>query len=155
MAFSVTVTKNKIPATKASITDKAKAIVKESAEYMRGYAASIAPKQTGAFAASIYVNGPGDSSDYVLRAAAALLHNPKAHIIPEQQAALVDIGLGQLRNALGQFSLPEAIVASAVEYSLYLEEGTRYMGARPTLRPAAEAARQQFADAMKHVADDV
>lgn len=128
--------------------------MQESAEYMRDYAASIAPRQTGAFAASLYVNAHGGLSDYALHAAAALLHNPKAHIIPEMSAAQVDPVVGQLRNSLGQFSLPEAIVGSAVEYSLYLEEGTRYMAPRPTLRPAAEATRQRFADAMKHVADD-
>lgn len=153
MAFSVVVRKNNIPAVRTSITDRANKIVKESAEYMRSYAVGIAPRQTGAFAASLYVN-LGSFSDYAVAAGAALVRNPKAHIIPEMRAAQVDTGVGQLRNSSGQFSLPEAIVASAVEYSLYLEEGTRYMAPRPTLRPAAEATRQHFADAMKHVADD-
>lgn len=153
MAFSVTVTKNRISGVQSRITDNAKAIVKSSAEYMRDYAVSIAPVDTGAFRASIYVSGPDAFTDYPEHAAAALVHNPKAHLISEFQAALVDPVVNQLRNSLGQFSLPEAIVASAVEYSLYLEEGTRYMGAQPTFRPASEATRQQFADAMKHVAD--
>lgn len=153
MAFSISVRVNKIPAVRTSITDRSKEIVKESAEFMRDYARSIAPVRSGAFAASIYVNGPGEFSDYAERAGAASQRNPDAQIIPELKAAQVDTGVSQLRNSLGQFSLPEAIVASAVEYSLFLEEGTRYMGAQPTLRPAAEATRQQFAEAMTHVAD--
>lgn len=154
MTFSLSVRVNKISAVQTSIADRSMEIVKDSAEFMRDYASSIAPVRTSAFSASIYVNGPGGFTDYAERAGAASQRNPKAHIVPELQAAQVDTGVGQLRNSLGQFSLPEAIVASAVEYSLYLEEGTRYMAPRPTLRPAAEATRQQFAEAMKHVADD-
>lgn len=135
----------------ASITSRAEDTVRDSAKYMRDLAEAIAPVRTGAFAASIYVNGPGDYSDYAQRAGVAAARNPKARIIPELLAARVDTR--QLRNNLGQFSLPEAIVASAVEYSVFLEDGTRYMGPRPTFRPAAEGTRAQFADAMSHVAD--
>lgn len=152
MGLSIIVRTNRINMVQASITERAQDTVRDSAKYMRDYAESIAPIRTGAFAASIYVNGPGDYTDYAERAGVAAARNPKAKIIPELLAARVDTR--QLRNNLGQFSLPEAIVASAVEYSVFLEDGTRFMGPRPTFRPAAEATRQQFADAMGHVADD-
>lgn len=153
MPFTVTVRTNRINQVQASIQSRANDTVHGSAVFMRDYARTIAPHQTGAFATSIYVNGPGDASDYQERAAAAGQLNPQAHIIPEIKAAQVDTGLGQLRANTGRFSLPEAIVASAVEYSVFLEDGTRYMAPRPTLRPAAEATRTQFAEAMTHVAD--
>ncbi len=153
MAFSITVRTNRINQVQASIKDKATEIVGDSVKYMRDYAKAIAPVRTGAFRESLYVNGPGIFSDYAVRAGAALLLNPKAEIIPELIAAQVDTAMAQLRNSLGQFSLPEAIVGSAVKYSVFLEDGTRYMAPQPTLRPAAEATRVQFADAMKHVAD--
>src|SRR6266550_5314467 len=98
---------------------------------MRDYAEGIAPRRTGAFAASIYRNGPGTYSDYAQHAAVALALNPKAALIGELIAAQVDVVMSQLRNSLGQFSLPEAIVGSAVEYSIFLEEGTRYMAPQP------------------------
>lgn len=154
MAFSIVVRVNRINRVQASITDRSKETVLESARFMRAYATAIAPVRTGAFRTSLYINGPGNQSDYPERAAAAAEANPDAHIIAEIRAADVDPGVGQLRDNLGRFSLDEAIVASAVEYSVHLEEGTRYMGPRPTLRPAAEATRVQFADAMTHVADD-
>lgn len=154
MAFSIVVRKNTINRLQASITDRSKETVRSSAEYMRNYAQAIAPVRTGAFRTSLYVNGPGNQTDYPERAAAAAEANPKARIIAEIRAADIDTRVGQLRNNLGQFSLDEAIVASAVEYSVMLEEGTRYMAPRPTLRPAAESTRAQFAEAMTHVADD-
>lgn len=153
MPFSITVRVNRINQVQASITSRNQDTARDSAEFMRNYARAIAPVRTGAFQASLYVNGPGNSSDYAERAGAAVLDNPQARIIPEIRAADVDTGVGQLRNNRGQFSLAEAIVASAVEYSVFLEEGTRYMAPRPTLRPAAEATRTVFADAMARVAD--
>lgn len=153
MGFTVTVRTNRINQVQASIKDHATDAVRDSAEFMRDYAAQIAPARTGAFAASLYVNGPEGFSNYQEHASMASQRNPHARIISEIRAADVDTGLGQLRANTGQFSLPEAIVASAVEYSVFLEDGTRYMAPRPTLRPAAEATRTQFAQAMSHVAD--
>ena len=71
----------------------------------------------------------------------------------EAKAAQVDPQLGQLRNTLGMFSNPEAIVSSAVNYSVYLEEGTKYMAPRPILRPASEAGRAALLSSMPKVAD--
>ena len=68
-------------------------------------------------------------------------------------AATLDPKVDRLRDRLGRFSLPEAVVSSAVEYSLYLEEGTTRMAPRPTLRPAALVTEQFFKAAMSGVAD--
>lgn len=153
MAISFTVRTDKIGRVQASIQDNAKSAVKDSAVYMRDLASAIAPRRTGAFAASMYVSGPGTESDYNERAAEARDLNPEANILPEANAATVDPGVGQLRDNQGRFSRQQAIVSSAVEYALYLEEGTRYMAPQPTLHEAAEGARAVFINAMQRVAD--
>jgi hypothetical protein len=74
--------------------------------------------------------------------------------VPELLEAIVDPKLGQLRDLqTGRFTFPQTIVASAVEYSLYLEDGTVYMAPRPTLRTANLAAEQKFKSDMSQVAD--
>jgi hypothetical protein len=65
----------------------------------------------------------------------------------------MDSGVNRLRDALGQFSLTEAIVAPAVEYGLFLEYGTVHMAPRPTLTNAAQATRNEFIGQMQKVAD--
>lgn len=152
--FTVTIRRNVIPQVQASIVDKAEAAVRDDAHYMQGYGASIAPRRTGAFAASLYVNGPKNESDYAEHAGLAKSHNPTAKIVPELRAAIVDPQVGQLRDTqTGRFTHPQAIVSSAVEYSLYLEEGTVHMAPRPTLRPAALATEGRFKADMSKVAD--
>lgn len=154
MSITVTIRRNVIPQVQASICDKSEAAVRDDAHYMQGYAASIAPVQTGAFRESLYVNGPNNESDYSEHAGLASSHNPKAIIVPELRAAIVDPKLGQLRDLrTGRFTFPQAIVASAVQYSLYLEEGTVHMAPRPTLRPAALVTEQRFKSDMSKVAD--
>lgn len=154
MTFEVSIRWNKIPQVQASICDKAEDGVRDSAHYMQQYAADIAPRRTGAFSASIYVNGPAAETDYAEHVAMAKERNAKANIVPELRAAIVDPHLGQLRDQqTGRFTFPQAICSSAVEHSLYLEEGTVHMSPRPTLRPAALASEQQFKTAMKQVAD--
>lgn len=153
MPITVLVRKNLIPRVMASVTEKTVDAVRDNAHAMRARAQSIAPVQTGAFRASLYVNGPDNESDYGIRAADASRLNRKANIVPELRAADVDPKVNPLRNQFGRFSLPEAIVAPAVEYGLYLEEGTVYMSARPTLRPAALATEPSFKNAMSQVAD--
>lgn len=154
MTFTVTIRRNVISQVQASICDKSEASVRDSAHFMQGYAASIAPVQTGAFRASIYVNGPQNESDYAERAGAAKSANPLANIVPELRAAIVDPKVGQLRDLqTGRFTYPQAIASSAVEYSLYLEEGTVHMAPRPTLRPAALATEATFKSDMSKVAD--
>lgn len=156
MGFSIVVRTNRINQVQARITDNAVNVVREQSRFMRDYAAGIAPRDTGSFASSLYVNGPGTETDYPSRAQAAADANPRAVIIDQITAAQADTSIGgQLRNALGQFSLPEAIVASAVEHSVFLENGTRYMAPQPTLGPAAAATLSRFESAMRDIADGV
>ena len=154
MPWTVTVRTNRINQVQASLTDRNKETVRKSAKFMRDVAASIAPVDTGSFAASIYVNGPDGESDYELRASAARNLNARAVIIPEIREAQAT-SFGSLRNNLGQFSLPEAIVASAVEHSVFLEDGTKFMAPQPTFRPAAAATSQVFERDMRTIADGV
>ena len=153
MPITVTIRKNVISKLRGDIVDRTETAVRNQAHFMRDYGQSIAPVRTGAFRASLYVNGPNDESDYPAAAGAAAQKNPKARIIPELQAASFDLGAKRLRNEIGRFSLPQAIVAPAVEYGLYLEEGTVHMAPRPTLRPAALATEQRFKSDMSKVAD--
>lgn len=153
MPISVSIRRNDISRVQASITDRSEDVVRDNAHFMRDYAQGIAPVRTGAFRTSLYVNGPGDESDYTERASAALRLNPTARIVPELRAAYLDTGVSQLRNSLGRFSLSEAIVSGAVEYTIFLEEGTVYMAPRPTLRQAALATEPRFKTDMSKVAD--
>ena len=151
MPWTVLIRKNDIPRVQASIVDNTVEAVRDSAHFMRDYARTIAPVDTGAFRDSLYVNGPNDESDYAAAAGKAKEANPRAIIVPELKAASVDPKVDQLRDNFGRFSLPEAIVGSAVMHSLFLEEGTVRMGPRPTFRPAALVAEQFFKNAMSRI----
>lgn len=153
MGIKVTVRTDNIPRLQASISSKSVDAVQSAANVCRDLASALSPVRTGALRESWYVSGPGDQSDYPQRAAAASSRNPLAVILDEAKAAIVDPSVGQLRNNLGQFSNPEAIVSSAVNYSVFIEEGTRFMGAQPVLHPAAEAARNALIDNLSKVAD--
>jgi hypothetical protein len=145
--------KNAIPQVQGSIVEKTVDSVRDSSTFMRDAARTIAPVDTGAFRASIYINGPNDESDYAQSAANAKGLRPRANIVPELQAATLDPSVARLRDRLGRFSLPEAVVSSAVEYSLYLEEGTAFMSPRPTFKNAALMTEQVFKASMSKVAD--
>ena len=153
MPIQVIVRRNVIPQLRGDIVDRTEKTVRDQAHYMRDYAQSIAPVRTGAFRQSLYVNGPNSETDYPQSAGEAARLNPRARIIPEIQAAQLDLGVQRLRDELGRFSLPQAIVAPAVEYGLYLEEGTVHMAPRPTLRPAALVTEVTFKSQMSKVAD--
>jgi hypothetical protein len=153
MPFHIVVRVNKIPQVQSSVKDNNKDAVRKSAEYMRSYARSIAPVLTGAFRASLYINGPDGESDYGRAVVEALAHRPFAKIVPESQTALLDSNVNRLRDSLGQFSLDEAIVAPAVEYGLYLEYGTVHMAPRPTLTQASQATRNHFIGLVQKIAN--
>jgi hypothetical protein len=153
VTIKVVLKRDKLDRLIGSIATRATDQVRDNAAYLQGYASQIAPKDTGAFSQSIYVSGPGDESDYAQRASAARGLNPQAHIIGEIHPASFDTGVQRFRGANGQFSAPEAVVGSAVEYSIFLEDGTRYMAPRPTFRPAIEATHDRFVAGMKTVAD--
>lgn len=116
--------------------------VRESAAGCRDFANQISPVRTGALKASWYVSGPNEESDYSQHAGSAHGLNPLAIILEEARASLVEPSLSQ----------PVAIISSAVNYSIFIEEGTRYMAPQPVLRPASEQARNVFVEAMKKVA---
>jgi len=153
MTVRVSVRVDKIFRLQASLSAKAEANVKDAAFLTRDFAAAISPVRTGALRASWYVSGPGNDTTYPEASGAAAAANPQAVIMDEAKAAQVDQQMGQLRNTLGMFSNPEAIVSSAVNYSVYLEEGTKYMAPRPILRPAAEVGRAALLSSMPKVAD--
>lgn len=136
----VSVTKNLIPQVKASVTGKSEKAVRDNAHYMRDVARSIAPVQTGAFKESIYVHGPGSESDFSLAAVRAMALRPAAEIVPEVQTLNINP------------QKPEALVSSAVEYAVHLEEGTAFMPPRPTFRQAALATEMPFKNDMTKVA---
>ena len=129
--------------------------MRDNANFMRDYAQTIAPVRTGAFRASLYVNmnAPGKESDYAEAADRAQTLNPRANIVPELDAASLDTNVNRQRNTFGQFTLPEAIVSSAVEYAAYLEDGTVFMAPQPTFRQAALATEPRFRTDMSKVAD--
>lgn len=155
MGITVQVRRNLIPNVKARITERSVEQVRDNAHFMRDYAQSIAPVLTGAFKGSIYANisAPAEESGYFDAVARALVLRPGAPIVPEQRAATMDSNVGRNRNTDGQFTLPEAIVASAVEYSVYLEDGTVHMAPRPTFRQAALVTELRFRSGMSTVAD--
>ena len=153
MTVRVSVRVDKIYRLQASLSAKSQEAVKSAAFITRDFASSISPVRTGALQASWYVSGPGNDTTYPEASGAAAAANPRAIILEEAKAAQVDPQMGQLRNTLGMFSNPEAIVSSAVNYSVYLEEGTKYMAPRPILRPASEAGRAALLSSMPKVAD--
>ena len=153
MPFSVTITKNVIPQLRAAIEDKSESAVRDNAEAVAAAASVNSPVRTGALRASWYRNGPQAESTYPEHSGMAKSLNPLAKIVPELKAAIVDAKVGQLRDmTTGRFTYPQAIVGSAVEYSLYLEEGTVHMSPRPILRPAALVVERAFISDMKKVA---
>src|SRR3954469_22683409 len=153
MPWTVTVHKNLIPQVRAAVEERSEQATRDSARHARDYAHDTAPVRTGALAASFYVNGPNGDSTYLVAAGEAKSRNPAAKIVPELSASAVDPGVGQLRDALtGRFTRSQAIVASAVEYALYVEEGTVHMAPRPTLRSAALVTEKFFSDVMSTVA---
>lgn len=154
MPITVSIIRNEIPQVQGSIVSKTVDAVRESSVFMRDTARQLAPVLTGAFRESLYINGPNEESDYGESVDRALQLRPNASIVPELYAAMLDPKVDRLRDRLGRFSLPEAVVSSAVEYSLYLEEGTVYMAPRPTFRDAALMTEPVFKNAMSKVADD-
>jgi len=152
--FKSTLRIDRLARLQGSLQTKSTDNVRDAGHYCRQFASALTPVRTGALKASWYVSGPGSESDYPQCSAAAQSLNPLARILPEVQAALFDPTVGQLRANTGQFALPECIVSSAVNYSIYVEEGTVFMGPQPMLRPAVESTRQLFINTMSNVAAD-
>jgi HK97 gp10 family phage protein len=75
-----------------------------------------------------------------------------AHEIEARSKALAPVKTGLLRRSIHTVMAANgqsATVGPSVEYGAYVEFGTRRMGARPYMRPAAEQVLPQFAAAVK------
>lgn len=153
MPFTVSVRKNLIPQVQLAIADRSTVAVRANAQAVQALCEVNSPRRTGALSASWYRNGPNGESDYGLHETAARALNPAAHIVPELQSTVAGPNGTQRDVATGKFTHPQALVASAVEYSLYLEEGTVHMAPHPTLRPSALIVEKLFVADMMKVAD--
>ena len=87
-----------------------------------------------------------------LRPRASEIVRKTAADIEARAKTTVPVDTGNLKNSIQTEMEPdstEAIVGTAVNYSVYVEYGTRRMAAKPYMTPAAEAARPAFEAAMK------
>lgn len=86
------------------------------------------------------------------RAAAAVMK--AAHDIEGLAKRVVPVDTGNLKNSIQVAEdgpLAATIGPRGVEYDYYVEMGTRRMGARPYMRPAAEHVRPAFITAMEQI----
>ncbi len=130
----------------ASIPAKSHQNVEDAAHAIQQLAAQLAPQQTGALRSSVYVSSPA-GSDYSEHSGEAESRNPLAFILDEIKPEFVLSLFGGNSD-----STYTAVVGVAVNYGLFIEFGTRYMGAQPFMTPAAEVARTQFVNTMSNVA---
>lgn len=75
--------------------------------------------------------------EHVVAAGRGLLERVSAEILADADA-LVPVDTGRLRQSLDREVVGDTarIGSVDVEYSIYVEEGTRHMAAQPYLRPA-------------------
>lgn len=67
---------------------------------------------------------------------------------------VVPVDTGNLKNSIQvaeESPMAATIGPRGVEYDYYVEFGTRYMGARPYMTPAAEHVRASFIEAMRQI----
>jgi HK97 gp10 family phage protein len=77
-----------------------------------------------------------------------------AHDIEGLAKRVVPVDTGNLKNSIQvaeDGDLAATIGPRGVEYDYYVEMGTRRMGARPYMRPAAEHVRPSFITAMEQI----
>jgi HK97 gp10 family phage protein len=88
-----------------------------------------------------------------------------ANRILERAQAVVPVRTGALRASI-QVAAPSATptgpagmrsitVSAGMFYAPFIEFGTRYMAARPYLRPAAEAERDRYTNAVARIGDEL
>jgi len=143
MPVKVTLT-SQIPALVSGIQTKATANVASAGKFCQNYAQLVAPKDTGALAASIYVSGPGDDTTYPQAESGAIDRNPLIReVVTEIKPQEVDDKSGPQH--------PVAVIAPAAPYGIFQEDGTRYMAPQPFMRPAAEQTRNQFLGLMVNI----
>lgn len=119
---------------RGELDGRGQAIVKKAAFDIERNAKERAPVDTGALRSSIYTVLGWGGSGYGKAKGDAQSRRKDAKILTEIPAQ----GL-------------EAVVAVGVEYGIYVEFGTRRMGAQPYLGPAVEKIRPEFEAAMKEL----
>lgn len=87
------------------------------------------------------------------RNAASRLVHETAEEIKETTQALAPGSTGALRDSYHTARVDDlnAIVGTALDYSLHVEYGTSYSAAQPHLFPAFEIARQRYFDAIRRL----
>ncbi|HLH22445.1 MAG TPA: HK97-gp10 family putative phage morphogenesis protein [Chloroflexota bacterium] len=131
-SLSSTLTYAGLQAFRDSLHDRADEVIRKAAFDVEARAKQAAPIDTGALRNSIYTRTRKESG-YGAARSAAQGANGQARMLPEHERP-DDLA---------------AVVAVGAEYGVYVELGTRRMGARPFLGPAAEAVRPAFVEAMK------
>lgn len=138
---------NRIPQVIAHIVAATNDAVQDTAVAIQNMASQLAPRDTGALAASIYVSSSTES-DYDTRVATASALNrdmiPLEEVAPEFVIPLAGTNTGNV-----------AVVGAAAHYGIFNEEGTVHMAPRPFMRPATEGASDDFQSRMSQVANGV
>lgn len=68
--------------------------------------------------------------------------------------AVVPVDTGNLRSSIQtETNVLQATVSVGADYGIYVELGTRFMGAQPFMTPAAEIVRPQFIEAMRQLVE--
>lgn len=88
-----------------------------------------------------------------------------AERIKQRAQAIVPVRTGALRASievatpsatpLGPAGMRIVTVSAGMPYAPYVEFGTRYMAARPYLRPAAEAERDRYTNTVAAIGDEL
>jgi hypothetical protein len=145
MPATITIRSNRIPELVGLLNTRNHAIVTDTAVEVQQRASQFAPRDTGALSESIYVSS-ADGSDYAQRAGAAASRNPNAVIVPE---VIPEFVISLFASGEGFM----AVVGAAVNYAIFQELGTRFMGPQSFMIPAAEVTASLFEDNMSHIAD--
>lgn len=136
---------NRIPQVIAQISERTKVAVDDTARDIQQRASSVAPRDTGSLAASIYVNN-GDQSDYPQRTGDAQARNRNVVILEEIDPEFV------IPLLAGNASY-STVVGVAAGHGVFQELGTRFQPPQPFLIGSAEATSDDFMTRMSHVAD--
>jgi hypothetical protein len=147
--FGIAVTLNMLQLTQllGDLAPNAAAAVDGTAHSIQQLSSELAPRRTGALAASIYVSTP-NGSDYGQHESAAQSLNPEAIITQE-----VTPNNAQYITGPPPDSAYVDIVGVAVNYGIFNELGTYKMAPHPFLYPSVEPARDAFIASMSHIAD--
>lgn len=126
---------NRFPQIIQALHEGAKVAVRQVAQQVTQEANGSAPYATGALAASGYWVA-SDFSNYGQAVGASSGANDAVEHLPEVDHPSSDTA---------------ATIAYAVNYAVYVHEGTRHMGGRPWLAQAAEGARGRVTDTVASV----